>query len=159
MQEQRRPPKLCVSSSFNLQSGVSNNPKEVVAISINRVRLSRRETLNVKEEYLELATRALQETLKRFTNGGIDRGALVIAMLTLALHNLALVDGPKELAEALHRLRLFGGGGLDAHRYSQTLDWSRRVWLHPQWPLGNRSLQTFGEPCLLFFLSRTTNAT
>src|SRR5262245_31077745 len=78
-------------------------PRRLSLFSINRVRLSRRETLNVKEEHLELATKALQETLERFTNGGIDRGALVIAMLSLALHNLAIVDGPKELAEALHR--------------------------------------------------------
>ena len=59
--------------------------------------------MKVAEEHLELATKALQETLERFTNGGIDRGALVIAMLSLALHNLAIVDGSKELAEALHR--------------------------------------------------------
>ena len=59
--------------------------------------------MKVDENHLELATKALQETLERFTDGGIDRGALVIAMLSLALHNLALVDGAKELAESLHR--------------------------------------------------------
>jgi hypothetical protein len=40
MQEQRQPPKSCVSSSFNLHAGVSNNTKEAVAISICRGRLS-----------------------------------------------------------------------------------------------------------------------
>ena len=51
--------------------------------------------MKVAEEHLELATKALQETIERFTTNGIDRGALVIAMLSLALHNLAIVDGPK----------------------------------------------------------------
>jgi hypothetical protein len=37
MQEQRQLPKSCVSSSFNLHAGVSNNTKEAVAISICRV--------------------------------------------------------------------------------------------------------------------------
>jgi len=36
--------------------------------------------MKVDENHLELATKALQETLERFTNGGIDRGALVIAI-------------------------------------------------------------------------------
>src|SRR5262249_13248880 len=81
-------------------------PRRLSLFSINRVRLSRRERLNVKEEHLELATKALQETLERFTNGGIDRGALVIAMLSLALHNLAIVDGPADLAAALHRFAI-----------------------------------------------------
>jgi hypothetical protein len=32
MQELPQPPKLCVSSSFKLRAGVSNNTKEVIAI-------------------------------------------------------------------------------------------------------------------------------
>jgi hypothetical protein len=39
MQEQRQPPKSCVSSSFKLHAGVSNNTKEAVAISKCRGRL------------------------------------------------------------------------------------------------------------------------
>src|SRR5262249_17252163 len=39
MPEQRQSPKSCGSSSFHLHTGVSNNTQEVVAISINRVRL------------------------------------------------------------------------------------------------------------------------
>src|SRR5262245_25216225 len=78
-------------------------PRRLSLFSINRVRLSRRETLNVREDHLELATKALQETLERFTKSGIDRGALVIAMLSLSLHNLALIDGRAELAAALSR--------------------------------------------------------
>src|SRR5262245_44349991 len=101
MQAQRQLPKSCVSSSFTSMQTLVITPRRLSLFSINRV--SRRETLNVKEEHLELATKALQETLERFTNGGIDRGALVIAMLSLALHNLAIVDGPADLAAALHR--------------------------------------------------------
>jgi hypothetical protein len=68
MQERRQSPTSCVSSSFNLHAGLSNNTKEVVVISIYRVRLRRRETLNVKEEHLELATKALQEILERYVD-------------------------------------------------------------------------------------------
>src|SRR5215471_15977730 len=70
MQEQRRPPKLCVSS-FQPPPRISNKHQGGCRYFNYRIRLSRREALNVKEEHLELATKALQETLERFTNSGI----------------------------------------------------------------------------------------
>jgi len=59
--------------------------------------------MKVDETHLRLAADAVEETMRRFTANGIDRGALVMAFLSVALKNIALIDGPKDLAEALHR--------------------------------------------------------
>jgi hypothetical protein len=53
MQEQRQPPKSCVSSSLNLHAGVSNNTKEAVASSICRGRFGLPYGLDQKPDYAD----------------------------------------------------------------------------------------------------------